>query len=137
LRSTPHRLTGEALRAAIALLQSYQLRTVEQLRQSKPQPNDQCLALTHLAYYKGLRYLQPACGFGTRHISKIRAHVAAQHKIKAAAYCESQLLWQECQLQTYFIGKGCIDYFAVVGRAGARIEAEAETEAVIVSEQCE
>ena len=45
----------------------------------------------------------------------MREHVASIHKLKAASH-KSSPLWKKCKLQTYFTGKGLIDYFVVVER---------------------
>src|SRR5271167_798417 len=42
----------------------------------------------------------------------MQRHVA-RYKRKAKEHKASPL-WEECMLQTYFTGKGCIDYFVVV-----------------------
>jgi hypothetical protein len=52
-----------------------------------------------------------------RATAEMKKHVASTHKIKAASYKESPL-WKECQLQTYFTGKGQVDYFIVVEKKG-------------------
>jgi hypothetical protein len=119
LRAPPHRLVGEALRATLQQLRGYQLRTVEELKQSKPQLGDSCPALPYLATYQGLRCLQVQCGFKTRQATAIQKHVVTAHQIKAASHCARQPLWQACQLQTYFTSGGRIDYFEVTGPAAA------------------
>ena len=102
VQAEPHRLMGAALQAQLQVFSGYQLRTVEQLQQLKPQPGSQCAELPHLESYEGLLCLQPACGFGTRGLSQIKKHMAAVHNIKAASHSPSQPLWRACQLQTYF-----------------------------------
>ncbi|PQE31525.1 telomere-associated recq protein [Rutstroemia sp. NJR-2017a WRK4] len=113
LRAEPHRLAGEALKTAVQLLGSYQLRTVDELRAHKPRIEDQCPMVEHLACYPGFYCLQPACQYSTRHFREMRKHMPAVHQIKAAAH-ETTALWKEVTLQTYFTGHGRIDYFVVV-----------------------
>ncbi len=71
--------------------------------------------IEHLACYDGFHYLQLECDYCTRHPQKIREHVSSIHKLKAASHKTSPL-WKKCKLQTYFTGKGLIDYFVVVER---------------------
>lgn len=113
LRAKPHRLTGDTLKTTVQLLDSYDLRTVEELREHRPRTRDECRPIEHLASYDGFYCLQPECDFSTRHHLRIREHVSAVHTIKAKEH-EKSPLWQECKLQTYFTGKGLIDYFVIV-----------------------
>ena len=127
LRNAPHRLLGDVLRATLRLLSSYELRTVQELREHKPRPEDHCQAIKHLASYDGFRCLQPRCGYSTRSLPKMKkGHVPSVHGIKAKERRTSQA-WEPCKLQTYFTGRGRIDYFVVVvgtddqgGRGGLR-----------------
>lgn len=43
----------------------------------------------------------------------MKRHVASTHNLEAKAH-RNIPLWKECKLQTYFTGKGRIDYFVVV-----------------------
>ena len=113
LRAKPHRLTGDTLKTTVQLLDSYNLRTVEELREHKPGARDECRPIEHLASYDGFYCLQPECDFSTRHRLRIREHMSAVHEIKAKEH-EKSPLWKECKLQTYFTGKGLIDYFVIV-----------------------
>jgi hypothetical protein len=113
LRAEPHRLSGDGLSTTIQLLSSYNLRTVEELRANKPQPLDECQLIEHLASYNGFLCLQPECDYSTRHLPDIKRHMGSVHKTKASDHTSSPL-WKECKLQTYFTGKGRIDYFLVV-----------------------
>jgi hypothetical protein len=51
LRAELHRLSGDELSTTMQLLSSYNLRTVEELRENKPQPLDECQLIEHLASY--------------------------------------------------------------------------------------
>ena len=129
LRARPHCLVGQALQAALQQLSSYQLRTVEQLKQAKPRLGASCPALPNLASYPGLQCLQPGCSFKTRQLTAIRGHVVTAHQIKAASHCPRQPLWRTCQLQTYFTGKGRIDYFEVASPSQASQASQAQLKA--------
>jgi hypothetical protein len=100
------------LKATVELLSSYDLRSVVELREHKPRPEDHCQLIKHLASYDGVYCLQPQCSYGTRLLPKMKKHWASCYKIKAKSH-KSSLLWKECKLQTYFTGKGRIDYFVV------------------------
>jgi len=115
LRAQPHRLLGNELKATAELLSSYDLRSIAELREHKPRPEDKCQLIKHLASYDGVYCLQPQCNYSTRLLPKIKKHWAACHKTETKAY-ESSQLWRECKLQTYFTAKGRIDYFVVVDR---------------------
>ncbi|KAG4427113.1 hypothetical protein IFR05_017404, partial [Cadophora sp. M221] len=91
------------------LLGSYDLRTVEELKERKPRPEDQCQPIEHLASYDGSSC--PHCTYYTRHLPRIKEHVAS-HKVKDAEQ-KNGSLWSECRLQTYFTAGGRIDYFVV------------------------
>jgi hypothetical protein len=112
LRAEPHRLSGEELKTTVQLLSSYNLRTVEELREHKPRIEDQCQVIEHLACYGGFYCLQPECQYSTRHFREMRKHMPSIHQIKAAVH-EKAALWKEVKLQTYFTGHGRIDYFVV------------------------
>jgi hypothetical protein len=96
---------------------------VEQLKQAKSRLGASCPALPNLASYPGLQCLQPGCSFKTRQLTAIRGHVVTVHQIKAASHCPRQPLWRTCQLQTYFTGKGRIDYFEVASPSQAQLKA--------------
>ena len=112
LRAEPHRLLGEVLSTTVELLSSYNLRGVGELKEHKPRLEDQSEPIEHLAGYDGFYCLQQACGYCTRHLPKMKKHMASGHKIKAKRN-EASLLWKACKLQTYFTGHGRIDYFVV------------------------
>lgn len=114
LRGEPHRLLGATLSTTVQLLSSYRLRTVEELKEAKPQFEDKCQLIENLESYDGFRCLQAGCAYCTRHLPKIKRHVASAHNLAAKGHKEIAL-WEECTLQTYFTGKGRIDYFVVVG----------------------
>lgn len=113
LRAQPHRLLGDELKATAELLNSYDLRSVAELREHKPRLGDKCQAIKHLASYNGFYCLHPQCSYSTCLLPKMKKHWAACHKIKAKSRKSSES-WKECRLQTYFTGKGRIDYFVVV-----------------------
>jgi hypothetical protein len=54
LRAQPHRLLGDVLKATVELLSSYDLRSVVELREHKPRPEDYCQLIEHLASYNGV-----------------------------------------------------------------------------------
>jgi Lhr-like helicase len=115
LRAQPHRLLWDELKATAELLSSYELRSVAELREHKPRPEDKCQLIEHLASYDGVYCLQPQCSYSTRLLPKMKKHWAARHRTEAKSYKSSQS-WKECKLQTYFTAKGRIDYFVVVDR---------------------
>ncbi|KFY28326.1 hypothetical protein V491_00528 [Pseudogymnoascus sp. VKM F-3775] len=100
LRAEPHRLLGSALKSTVQLLSGYELRTVEELRAHKPQPEDECEQIQQLASYSGSRCLEPGCDYAMRHRRKRREHCASAHIRKAAGHSEGNPLWEECMLQT-------------------------------------
>ena len=112
MRAEPHRLLGDVLSTTIQLLSSYNLRSIGELKEHKPRPEDQCRPIEHLASYNGFYCLQPECGYCTRHLPKIKKHIASAHKIKAKKH-KFDPLWKGGKLQTYFTGHGRIDYFVV------------------------
>jgi len=112
LRAKPHRLSGDVLSTTVQLLGSYDLRTVEELREYKRRLDNDCQPIEHLASYGGFDCIQLDCGYRTRHLRDMRKHLPSIHKIKAKEH-ENGPLWRECKLQTYFTGKGLIDYFVV------------------------
>jgi len=123
LRATPHGLSGGALTATLAQLSSYDLRSITELRAYKPQAEEGCRVIAHLASYRGVSCLRPGCGYSTRHLPEMKQHWIKSHQTNAAARKKQEeqrkgRLWRECELQTYFTGKGLIDYFVVV-EAGA------------------
>jgi hypothetical protein len=120
LRAQPHRLLGDQLKATVELLSSYDLRSVAELREHKPQPEDECQLIELLASYDGVYCLQPQCNYSTRLLSKMKKHWAACHKTEPKSH-ESSLSWKECKLQTYFTAKGRIDYFVVVDEKKGRV----------------
>ena len=126
LQARPHQLSGSVLKETVQLLSSYDLWTLAELREYKPQPGDKCQLLEHLASYSGFSCLQPQCSYCTRDLGEMKKHVASIHKTKAAEHKGESALWDECQLQTYFTRKGRIDYFVVVVVAAAAAAAAAK-----------
>jgi hypothetical protein len=57
LRAKPHRLTSDTLKATVQLLNSYNLRTIEELREHKPRARDEYRPIEHLASYTSFYYL--------------------------------------------------------------------------------
>lgn len=132
LRAQPHRLVGDILKRTTELLSSYDLRSVAELREHKPRPEDNCQLIEYLASYDGVYCLQAQCSYSTRLLLKMKKHLASCHGIKAKTHKDTPL-WKECKLQTYFTGKGRIDYFVVTGNkdratAGSHLWAEPEKE---------
>jgi len=113
LRTKPHRLSGNVLKTTVELLDSYCLKTVEELREYTQQLNDPCETIKDLASYDGFSCLQPECRYRTRHLHEVKKHMPSVHKISATEH-KNGLLWRECKLQTYFTRKGLIDYFIVI-----------------------
>jgi hypothetical protein len=97
----------------VQLLSSYDLKTVEELKEHKPQFEDKCQLIERLESYDGFYCLQGKCTYCTRHLPKMKRHVASTHNLEAKGH-KNIPLWKECKLQTYFTGKGRIDYFVVV-----------------------
>ncbi|KFY92765.1 hypothetical protein V500_04036 [Pseudogymnoascus sp. VKM F-4518 (FW-2643)] len=118
LRSKPHRLVGDTFTATLKLLNSYDLRAIEELRINKPSSEDNCESIEHLESYDGFYCLQQSCSYGTIVEKKMKEHVWAAHKAKAKNHKAVQL-WKECKLQTYFTARRLVDYFVVV-ETGAR-----------------
>jgi hypothetical protein len=71
---------GNALKTTVQLLSSYNLRTIEELRAHKPQPEDKCEQIQQPTSYSGSRCLEPGCDYATRHPWKRREHCASAHK---------------------------------------------------------
>jgi hypothetical protein len=112
LRAEPHRLSGDILKTTVQLLSSYDLRTIEELKEHKPRPEANCELIEYLASYDGFYCLQPKCRYCTRHPRKMKQHMASTHSTKATEH-KTTPLWKDCKLQTYFTGHGRIDYFVV------------------------
>jgi hypothetical protein len=102
------------------LLCSYRLRTVAELKQSKPPTEDCCVRIEGLEIYDGYHCLQPSCGYSTRVRAKVEAHMLPVHGLRAKEH-KLAPLWKECLLQTYFTAKGRIDYFVVVDEGAGRV----------------
>jgi hypothetical protein len=117
LRAEPHRLLGEALKATLRLLSSFDLKTIDELKREKPAGRSRCQPIEHLRVYDGFRCLSPECDYSTCRLQMMREHVAV-HGVKAKEH-KINPLWEACTLQTYFVGKGRIDYF-IVGENGSR-----------------
>jgi hypothetical protein len=79
LRAAPHRLLGDVLKTTLQLLGSYDLRSVEELKEHKPRSEDQYQLIEHLASYNGFSCLRYT--YYTRHLPRIKEHVAS-HKVK-------------------------------------------------------
>ena len=115
LRAKPHRMSGEELRSTVELFSSYDLRSVEELRQWKRDKTRPCQPIEGLAVFDRSVYCTyDDCGYCTRRIAKMHDHMPAHGK-KASQHREDAPLWKACKLQTYFTGKGRIDYFVVKG----------------------
>jgi len=83
LRAKPYRLLGDVLSTIVQLLSSYDLRSIGELKQHKPRPKDQCQPIEYLASYNGFHCPQQDYMYYTRHLPKIKKHMASAHKIKA------------------------------------------------------
>jgi orsellinic acid/F9775 biosynthesis protein OrsD/helicase-like protein/RAD3-like DEAD/DEAH box helicase len=112
LRTKPHRLSGAILKTTVQQLESYSLRTIVELREYARLLLEPTKALDGLAIYTGFSCIQPDCRFRTRHLREVKKHIPAVHKISVTEHAKSPL-WKNCKLQTYFTGKGLIDYFVV------------------------
>jgi hypothetical protein len=126
LRARPHRLLGDTLKATVQLLSSYSLQTAAGLQREKPRAEDRCPQINGLEAYDGYRCLRSSCSYYTRLLSKMHAHVPSHGK-KAKEHM-STALWEECTLQTFFTGKGRIDYFVVVPKKDNQMVATPRTE---------
>lgn len=117
LRAKPHRLLGDTLKATLQLLSRRELKTLEELRCARPAADDRCAQIEGLKVFDGYRCLEPSCAYATQCLPAIKRHVFAAHQ-KPAREHRTTPLWEQCTLQTYFIGKGRIDYFVVVPSNG-------------------
>ena len=57
LRAKLYRLTSDTLKTTVQLLDSYDLRTIEELREHKPRARDECRPIEHLVSYNSFYYL--------------------------------------------------------------------------------
>jgi hypothetical protein len=112
LRAEPHRMRGQELRTVVELFSSYQLRSVDELRQQKPDRTRPCWRIEGLACFGGQHCTHGDCGFSTRRLEKMFDHMPV-HGRKASQNSADAPLWRTCMLQTYFTAKGLIDYFVV------------------------
>ena len=97
----------------VQLLDSYNLQTIEELREYKPRTRDECRPIKHLVSYNSFYYLQLGCDFSIHYYLRIREYISTVYEIKVKEY-EKSLLQKEYKLQTYFTRKGLIDYFIVI-----------------------
>ena len=65
LQQAPHRLVGSAFASALALLQSFDLKTLEELQRDQPRLASGCPAIGHLATHPGYACLEPGCPYLT------------------------------------------------------------------------
>lgn len=111
LRAEPHRLQGQTLQKYLESLDGLRLRSLDELKKARGQ--GACEPIDHLKLYNGYRCLLcKGLGFFTIHLPRMRDHMPL-HNRKAKEH-GAVLLWEECLLQTYFTGKGRIDYFVVI-----------------------
>jgi hypothetical protein len=108
LRAQPHRLLGAELKAASEYLDGLDLKTAEQLGLDKP--TGVVAPIPHLKVHDGFRCLLGDV-FLTANLPRMRDHMVTHGK-KPKQHNETPL-WEPCRLQTYFCGKGRIDYFVV------------------------
>jgi Lhr-like helicase len=109
LRAHPHCLLGQVLKTHLAYAQTLTLRTVQELREQKPQ--SEVVKLDHLKVFDGFQCLLCST-FLTIHLPRMRRHMHV-HGRKAKEHIATPL-WQECRLQTYFTAGSRIDYFVVI-----------------------
>ena len=114
LRAGPHRMRGDELGLTVDRLSTYDLRPVEELRQWRHDRKRPCRPLEGLTTYEGYICTDDRCDYCTRRVEKMHDHMPAHGK-KASQHREDAPLWKACKLQTYFTGKGRIDYFVVEG----------------------
>jgi hypothetical protein len=112
LRWPPNCLVGSAFASALALLQSFDLKTLEELQWDQPRLAAGCPAIRHLALYPGYACLEPSCRHLTRSLQTIQKHIAG-HGYKPRVH-QQRPLWRECLLQTYFTRHGRTSYFLVL-----------------------
>ena len=117
LCAEPHRLLGDILKATLQLLSVRLIKAVEGLRCAKPATDNCCAQIESLKVVDGHRCLGPACAYATQCLPRIKRPVFSVHQ-KTTREHGTMPLWEECTLQTYFIGKGRIDYFVVVPSNG-------------------
>ncbi len=65
LRTEPHWLYGDALKMMLQQFSGYDVKTVEELRASKPRADERVAQIRHLKAYDGFCCLQPDCAFST------------------------------------------------------------------------
>jgi hypothetical protein len=131
LRAEPHRLLGPELKTTLELFSTYSLRTLEELKQHKPQAEDKCQVIEHLAVYDGFYCLQPECQYGTRHARKIRKHMSFVHQIKSAVVIEGvDLLPLHFFDKTHSFGEDLEREFKDVAEGS-------EVESVLLVEHCD
>ncbi|KAM7210245.1 hypothetical protein V8F06_014373 [Rhypophila decipiens] len=115
LRRKPHFLTGQRLKAWLAYTSSLTaLRSHEELRLTKPKKGGGRIA--HLRVWSG--YWCAACErngdqFATTHLPRMRDHMARHRDPDEHPPNTPLVLWEECQLQTFFAARSRVDYFVV------------------------
>ncbi|RKK12694.1 hypothetical protein BFJ65_g11956 [Fusarium oxysporum f. sp. cepae] len=114
LRAEPHRMKGDELRLTVERFLSYELRTVEALRQWRADRKRPCRPIEGLTMYGGYicTCTEVQCDYCTRRARKMHDHMPV-HGRKASEHTNAMPLWRACKLQTYFTAKGLIDYFLV------------------------
>ncbi|KAF4611388.1 hypothetical protein G7Y89_g15625 [Cudoniella acicularis] len=83
----------DVLSTTVQLLSSYDLRSIRELKEHKPRPEDQCQPIEHLASYDGFYCPQQDYAYYTRHLPKMKKHMASAYKIKAKKH-EISLPWK-------------------------------------------
>ena len=115
LRRKPHLLTGQRLKAWLAYTSSLTaLRSHAELRLTKPKKGSGRIA--HLRVWSG--YWCAACErkgdeFATTHLPRMRDHMARHRDPDARPPNTPLVLWEECELQTFFAARSRVDYFVV------------------------
>ena len=110
-------MTGQRLKAWLAYTSSLTvLQSHAELRLAKPKNGGGRIA--HLRTWSG--YWCAACErkgdqFATTHLPRMRDHMARHRDSNARPPDRPLVLWEECQLQTFFAARSRVDYFAVAG----------------------
>ena len=108
LRAQPHRLLGAELKATIEYFDGLDLKTAEQL--GLDTSRGVIAPIKHLKVHDGFRCLLGDV-FLTTYLPRMQDHMITHGK-KPKQHKHTPL-WEPCRLQSYFCGKGRIDYFVV------------------------
>jgi hypothetical protein len=75
LGAKPHRMRGPELEATIQLLSSYDVRSIDELRQWKTDKTRPCGRIEGLAHFGGQYCTHGNCSFSTRRLKKMFEHM--------------------------------------------------------------